>query len=142
MTRTGEKILRCAQNDKGRDRMTREKDCHSVARFPLSVIRRRAPPPVILRSFAPKNLSYHVFVTGEKILRFAQNDKGRDRMTGERGCHSEARFPLSVILRRASPSLSFRAALPLLCHSEELRSEESFGPCPSDGREDSSLRSE
>ena len=57
--------------------MTREKDCHSVARFPLSVLPRRASPlSVILRSFAPKNLSGHVFVTGEKILRFAQNDKG------------------------------------------------------------------
>ena len=68
--------------------MTREKDCHSEARFPFSVLPRRASPlsvilrsaspplSVILRSFAPKNLSGHVFVTGEKILRFAQNDKG------------------------------------------------------------------
>jgi len=59
---------------------------------PLSVILRRVSPSlsVILRSAATKNLSYHVFEPGEKILRFAQNDKG------------------TVILRRGSPlSLSF-----------------------------------
>ena len=78
--------------------MTGERGCHSEARFPLSVILRRAspslsfraaalPPPVILRSaspplsvilrsFAPKNLSGHAPQTGEKILRFAQNDNG------------------------------------------------------------------
>ena len=44
---------------------------------PAVILRRGSPPlPVILRSFAPKNLSDHVFETGEKILRFAQNDKG------------------------------------------------------------------
>ena len=49
-----------AQNDKG-----------------AVILRRGSPPlPVILRSFAPKNLSGHVFETGEKILRFAQNDNG------------------------------------------------------------------
>ena len=50
-----------AQNDRG------ERLSFCAAALPLSVI---------LRSFAPKNLSYHVFVTGEKILRCAQNDKG------------------------------------------------------------------
>ena len=70
MTRTGGKILRCAQNDRG-ERLS------FCAAFPLSVLPRRVSPlSVILRSFAPKNLSGHVFVTGEKILRFAQNDKG------------------------------------------------------------------
>ena len=48
-----------AQNDKG-----------------AVILRRGSPSSVILRSFAPKNLSGHVFETGEKILRFAQNDKG------------------------------------------------------------------
>ena len=53
--------------------------------LPLSLILRRGfPPSVILRSFAPKNLSGHVFETGEKILRFAQNDNEvRLRMTME-----------------------------------------------------------
>ena len=99
MTRTGGKILRCAQNDRG-ERLS------FGGALPLSVILRGASPPlsVILRSFAPKNLSYHVFVTGEKILRCAQNDKGE--------------------------RLSFGGALLPSCHSEELRSEESFGPCP------------
>ena len=61
---------------------------------PLSVILRSGLPPlsVILRSAATKNLSYHVFEPGEKILRFAQNDKRGN----------------AVILRRGSPlSLSF-----------------------------------
>ena len=73
MTRGG------AQNDKGAVILRRG--------FSLSVILRRGLPPsvilrsglplsVILRSFAPKNLSGHVFETGEKILRFAQNDRG------------------------------------------------------------------
>ena len=63
----------------------------------------------------------------------APNDRGRRGMTGKEAvilrsgvsslCHSEGRF---------SP----------LCHSEELRSEESLGRCFWDGREDSSLRSE
>ena len=58
----------------------------------LSVILRRGSPSlsVILRSAATKNLSYHVFEPGEKILRFAQNDKRGN----------------AVILRRVSPSLS------------------------------------
>ena len=67
---------------------------------PLSVILRSASPlSVILRSFAPKNLSYHVFVTGEKILRCAQNDRG------ERLSFGGAALPPSVILRGASPPL-------------------------------------
>ena len=36
-------------------------------------------PLVILRSFATKNLSYHHAIeTGGKILRCAQNDKGKE----------------------------------------------------------------
>ena len=51
--------------------------CRSDARFPPSVVLMRGfPLSVILRSFAPKNLSGHVFETGEKILRCAQNDRG------------------------------------------------------------------
>ena len=48
------------------------------AALPPSVILRSGSPPlpVILRSFAPKNLSDHAPETGGKILRFAQNDKG------------------------------------------------------------------
>ena len=53
MTRGG------AQNDKG-----------------AVILRRGFSLSVILRSFAPKNLSGHAPETGEKILRFAQNDKG------------------------------------------------------------------
>ena len=42
--------------------------CHSEARL--------SPLSVILRSFAPKNLSGHAPEPGGKILRCAQNDKG------------------------------------------------------------------
>ena len=44
---------------------------------PAVILRRGSPPlPVILRSFAPKNLSDHAPETGGKILRCAQNDNG------------------------------------------------------------------
>ena len=85
--------------------MTGEEGCHSVARFPLSVIRRRAPPPVILRSFAPKNLLGHVSGTGEKILRFAQNDNGGDRMTI--GGQNDTGRKAAIRWRALPPPLSF-----------------------------------
>ena len=44
---------------------------------PAVILRRGSPPlPVILRSFAPKNLQNGAFETGGKILRCAQNDNG------------------------------------------------------------------
>ena len=98
--------------------MTREEGCHSEARLsPLSVILRSGLPSlsVILRSAATKNLSYHVFEPGEKILRFAQNDKRGNAVILRCGstplCHSEERLSLS------------------LCHSEARSDEESFLPC-------------
>ena len=109
------------------------------------ILRRGFPSPVILRSFAPKNLSDHAPETGGKILRFAQNDKGIVIL--------RAAFPLPVILRSFAPKnlsdhapetgekilrfapndkgiVILRRGFPPLCHSEELRSEESFGPRP------------
>ena len=59
------------------------------------ILRRGFPSPVILRSFAPKNLSDHAPETGGKILRFAQNDRGIVIL--RRG------FPPSVILRSFAP---------------------------------------
>ena len=57
--------------------MTGEEGCHSEARSPsLSFWGASLPLSVILRSFAPKNLSGHALETGEKILRCAQNDRG------------------------------------------------------------------
>ena len=70
----------------------------------------RSPPlPVILRSFAPKNLSDHAPETGGKILRFAQNDKGGGAQNDKGGGARNDKRGKAVILGRASP----------LCHSEE-----------------------
>ena len=98
--------------------MTGEEGCHSAPRLspPLCHSEGRfSPLSVILRSFAPKNLSGHVSETGEKILRFAQNDRGERLSFG-------GALPLSVILRGASPPLS------VILRSES--DEESFRPCP------------
>ena len=124
MTRGG------AQNDKGAVILRRG--------FSLSVILRRgSPSSVILRSFAPKNLSGHVFETGEKILRFAQNDKGTVilRSAATKNLSDHVSGTGGKILRFAQND---KGTVILRSESDE----ESFGPCLWDEREDSLLRSE
>ena len=75
-----------AQNDKG------------------AVIRRRGSPlSVILRSFAPKNLSGHAPETGGKILRFAQNDNRGGARNDKGAVILRGGFPPLVILRSFAP---------------------------------------
>ena len=88
--------------------MTREGGCPFEARPSPSLCHSEArvfPSPVILRSFAPKNLLGHVSGTGEKILRFAQNDNGGDRMTI--GGQNDTGRKAAIRWRALPPPLSF-----------------------------------